>query len=430
MNWKWVIAAPAMCAAASALVAAQGAGPALSVSDLVELALRENREFLAAKQRVVETQGLLRQAGVRPAPAVQLEGSTGRPFGSPDEQVLSAGYFHTIETSGKREKRLDAAQQALAAAEAELADRVRLLALDIKVKYARALREQQKLQTIGRLSSTNRQYYTVTEARVRTGDAAPLEAQLFLSEVNRVDAQHVLLASGAERALLELQRIVGLDPDQPISLTVAAPPKSTVARLPELQTRALQDRPDLRALKALEEQALAEERLARAERTPDVTASARYSRVDSGFDQFGWTSGGTLAPIRSRDHMLTFGLSFFISPPARMQGAIDAAQARTSAAHLRTQHLEGVIRLEVDSAYRRWQAAARAADILTRGVMDQSERNLTVLRTAYSLGQLRILDVLNEQRRLIDTQLAYADAESELFEAFAELEASVGEALR
>ncbi|MGH9785182.1 MAG: TolC family protein, partial [Terriglobia bacterium] len=90
------------------------------------------------------------------------------------------------------------------------------------------------------------------------------------------------------------------------------------------------------------------------------------------------------------------------------------------------EHLEGVIRLEVEAAFRRWEAANRALEILNHGVIGPSEKNLAVVREAYSLGQLRILDVLNEQRRLIDTQLAYLDAQSELFQSFAELERAAG----
>ena len=80
----------------------------------------------------------------------------------------------------------------------------------------------------------------------------------------------------------------------------------------------------------------------------------------------------------------------------------------------------------MEAALRRWEAAQGAVEILNRGVIGQSEKNLAVIRQAYSLGQLRILDVLNEQRRLIETQLAYLDAQSELFQSFAELERAIG----
>jgi cobalt-zinc-cadmium efflux system outer membrane protein len=426
MRWKQAALVSAAVFAGATLARAQTSGRVMTVADLVDLATQQNREFLAAKQRVIETQGLLRQAGVRPAPALEFEGSTGRPLGSPGEQVLSAGYFHTFETSGKRDKRLAVAQKSTDAAEAELADRLRLLALDVKVRYAQALREQQKLRTLERLFSTNREYYNVTDARVKSGDAAPLEGQLFLAELSRVETQQIMLTSSAERALIELRKTVGLETTEPLALADAAPASVTQSSLIELQARALRDRPDLLALQQLEAQAAAEETLAHADGSSDLTASARYQRVDSSFDQFGYDQSGHLAPIRARDHILTFGLSVLILPPKRNQGAIEAARARTTAARLRREHLESVIRLEVAAAYRRWQSAATAVDILNHGVIERSERNLTVLRTAYSAGQLRILDVLNEQRRLIETQLAYADAQSELFESFAELEASVG----
>jgi cobalt-zinc-cadmium efflux system outer membrane protein len=63
---------------------------------------------------------------------------------------------------------------------------------------------------------------------------------------------------------------------------------------------------------------------------------------------------------------------------------------------------------------------------LNRGVLDESEKNLSVIRQAYDLGQLRLLDVLNEQRRLLETQLSYIDAQADLARSLAELERAAG----
>lgn len=428
MTWRQAavsVVSVTVCAFATQ-ARAQTVRPALSVADLVDMAVQRNRDFLAVKQRLAETQGLLRQAGVRPASALEIEESTGRPFGSRGEQVFSAGYFHTIETFGKRDKRIAVAHKSTEAVEADLADRLRLLTLDVKVRYAQAVREQQKLDTIQRLLSTNRDYYNLTDARVQRGDAAPLEGQLFLTDLSRVEVQQVVLVNSADRALIDLRKVVGAPPTEPLPLLTTVPPPTTGNSLPELQAQALRDRPDLRVLKLLEEQAVAEEVLAHAEGKPNLTASARYARTDSAFDQLGYDRTGQLVPLRDRDHILSVGLSVLLFQPKRNLGAIEAAQARTVAARLRREHLESVVRLEVEAAFHRWQSARNAVDIFNRGVIGQSERNVVVLRQAYTLGQLRILDVLNEQRRLIETQLTYLDAQSELFEAFAELEASVG----
>ena len=426
MTWRRVVVVSVTISAVASLARGQTGPSVLSAADLVEIATQRNSEFLAAKQRIAETQGLLRRAGVRPAPAVEIEESSGKPLGSRGEEVFSAGYFHTIETFGKRGKRVAVAHKSTEAAEADLADHLRLLTFDVKMRYAQALREQQKLETIQRLFSTNREYYRLTDMRVQRGDAAPLEGQLFLTDLSRVEAQQVVLANSADRALLELRKAVGVPPVEPLPLLATALPATTKSSPSELQEQALRGRPDLRALQLLEEQALAEENLTRAEGKPDVTVSARYARTNSAFDQLGYDRVGQLVPLRDRDHILTVGLSVLLFQPKRNQGAMEAARARSAAARLRREHLEAVVRLEVEAAFRRWQSAKGIVEILNRGVIGQSERNLAMIRQAHALGQLRILDVLNEQRRLIETQLVYLDAQSELFEAFAELERSVG----
>ena len=426
MIWRRMLSVSVTIGVIAVLARGQTGVSALGAADLVEMAMRRNREFLAVRQRIAETQGLLRQAGIRPAPALEIEESTGRPMGSRGEEVFSAGYFHPIETFGKRAKRIAVAQKSTDVADAELAERLRLLVFDVKVRYAQAVTEQQKLETVQQLLSTNRDYYRLTEMRVQQGDAPPLEGQLFLTDLSRVEAQQVVLASSADRSLFELRKVVGVSPPDPLPLLNAALPTFDKGILSELQEQAFRSRPDLRIFQLLEEQALAEANLARAEGRPDFTASARYSRINSAFDQLGFNRAGQLTPLRDRDNILTFGLSVLLFQPQRNQGAIEAALARSAAARLRREHLETVIRLEVEAAFRRWEAAKRTVEILTRGVIGQSERNLAVVRQAYTLGQLRILDVLNEQRRLIETQLAYLDAQSELLQSFAELERSVG----
>src|SRR6266852_2150493 len=61
----------------------------LTASDLVDMALKRNRDFLSARERVAEAQALLRQAGLRPAPTVETEFSTGKPLQSPGEEEYS-----------------------------------------------------------------------------------------------------------------------------------------------------------------------------------------------------------------------------------------------------------------------------------------------------------------------------------------------------
>lgn len=397
-----------------------------SISELVRSAIERNREILATRQRVAEAQALLRQAGIRPAPTLELEGGTGRPLGTTGEEEYSAGYFHPIELGGKREKRVSVAEFSVLLAEAELDERIRQLSFDVKSHSIDALVDQEKDKALERLAGINQQAYKLAEARVKEGDVARLDAQLLLVEQNRTEAQRASLAGRLAADLVELRRLAGLDASAIVALGDSIPLVESDLAVQELQEQALRKRPDIRVLRLLESQGKAEVTLAEAQSSPNVTLSAKYIHRNSAFDQFGLSSTGTQVPIQARDNVVMFGASIPLFTAKRNQNNIQAANARASGNALRRQHLEAAIPLEVEAAFRRWTAAKNSLAVFSRGIVDQSEKNLQVIREAYQLGQLRLLDVLNEQRRLADTQLSYIDAKAEFARALTELERVVG----
>ena len=189
----------------------------------------------------------------------------------------------------------------------------------------------------------------------------------------------------------------------------------------------MENRADLKTARLEEEQEAAGIDLAKAEAKPDVTLSAGYARQDNQFDGlFGFNSSGVLSPLRDRDDILKFGVSIPLRTSRSGAGNVQAATARTSGARLRREYLERNIPLEVEAAYQRWRTASESLQMLQSGVLDPSTSNLSVIREAYKLGQLRLLDVLNEQRRLVDTQLAYIDAQADAARTWAEVERAAG----
>ncbi len=398
----------------------------LTTADVVQRALERNRDLLAARQRVAEAQGLLRQAGVRVAPTVEIEAATGRPLGSRGEEEYSAGYFYPIETAGKRSKRIAVGRQGVALAEAEVADRTRQLVFEVKMQIAELRAARRKAGAVARLVNASQESYKLTQARVAAGDAAALEQRLLESEVRRVEAQKATFTGRLASAVLDLRRLVGA----PLNDTFAAadePSPEPHLSMEQLKALATRVRPQLVAARAEEEHSVAEAALARAEGTPDLTASVKYTHLNSQLEGlYGFDASGALTPLRDRDNIVTVGLSIPIFTAGRNRGNIEAVTSRAVAARLRREYLETAVPQEVEAAYLRWSAAKETLALFERGIVDQSERNLDVMRQAYTLGQLRLLDILNEQRRLIDTELAYIDAQTELAEAAADLERTVG----
>jgi cobalt-zinc-cadmium efflux system outer membrane protein len=408
----------------------QAALSALTPDQLVEAAIARNRNFLSLKERIAEAQGLLKQARVGPVDTLEFNGLAGQPFGNAAEDSFSLSYSHTFETFGKRGKRVAVAEQAVALAQAEFDDRRRALSFEVKSRYSDAVADQQKLAVLDRLLNVNREYLRLTEARVEKGDAAPLEADLLRVELNRDAAQRTLTEGRVRDAILRLKAAVDIPSTEGLSFSPSLKPPTVTFDLPHLKSLALSKRPDLIALRIAGEQAARETKLAEVATKPNITLSGQYSHADTAFDQFGLTQAGALAPIRDHIDSVGLGISIPLSRARRNRGNIEAAIARQSGAGLRRGYLESVIPTQVEAAYQRWRAAQSAADVFTKDVIDQSEKNLAVMRQAYNLGELRLLDILNEQRRLLDTELSYIDTQAELFRSYAELEEATGGSLQ
>jgi len=425
MRGRCVVFLSALLFPAFLLGAQQTPSTLSTVDDLVRAGIANNKDVAAVRERIAEARGLTRQAGARPAPTLGLNGATGKPLGTIGEEQYGAEYSQPIETFGKRGKRIRVAEFSIGIAEADLQQRSAQLAYEITAAYAEVAAERHKLKLLSDLIGLNQDTLRLTEARVKEGDVAPLEASLLKAEISRTEVSRRSAQGRLTSAELELRRLVGLDAAATIPGSDIPAPASI--ELDTLKRDALANRGDLKTARLEEVQEAAGIDLAKAEAKPDVTLSAGYTRQNSQFDNlFGLSSSGALSPIRDRVDILSFGVSVPLRTSRSGAGNVQAATARTSRARLRREYLERNIPLEVEAAFQRWRTASESLQMLQTGVLDPSTSNLSVIREAYKLGQLRLLDVLNEQRRLVDTQLAYIDAQADAARTWAEVERAAG----
>lgn len=409
-----------------AYVAPDGMTP----EQLVDRALTLNADLLATRQRTTEAHGLLRQAGARPNPSLEVGGASGSVLGSPGEHEFEAGLTQTIELGGKRSRRLDVGRAELELAGRDVATRERDLATDIENRYVEALTAVRNLESSARLVTLMEKSYGLAAARVAQGEAAPLEQGLLRADLARLRADRLLFESQVRQALLDLKTLAGLDVDYPLRLRDDWRPPPMTTPPEQLVAVALASRPDLAAARQEEQVRAADVRLAQAEGTPDLTAFVRYGRTASQFNQLGLGPGGLPVPIRDLDNVLSFGGSVALPLGNRNQGNVQAGTARAAAARLRRQYLEETVRREVRAAYLRYEAGRQAHDALERDGVNQANENVNMLRASYELGEARLLDLLAEQRRAIEIERAYNETSREYFLARVELERVLGTGVR
>lgn len=394
----------------------------ISLVDLVHKALTLNSELAAARLEIERARARLRQAGILPNPTLSLERTNGI-FNSPGERNVSIELTVPLEINGQRQRRVELARIEFEAAKAEVADRERQLTIQVHNSYVEVLSALRELEIISEINMLDEQTVQNIEVRIMEGDAAPLEANLLRTEIDRLRSRAVLVEGRLKAALFQLKSLVSIPVNEVLRLkeTLVAPilpePPATLEVALEI---ALRTRADLRLARLTEDVARAGLRLVRAQARPDATAFTKYSVTQSTFDS---TPVGS---ITDHDKLLTVGISITLPIFNRNQGTKAEAEIAITQAKHRREFLEQIIKVEISSAYARYEAAQTALSIFKSGVIERSTQNLQMLRGAYDVGAIHITEVIAEQRRFTDSQREYNEALAERYRALAALQTAIG----
>ena len=407
------------------LTSRQFIGPAgLTAEKLAEEAFTRSRELLAARQTLAIAKGRMLQAGLRPNPTIDVEQTSDYLTGRSGEGNTVVGTTQVFELGGKRSKRVAVAQLEYDRAVAEVRALERQIAAEIRSAYAQALAAARQLDIAERLIALDQELARVTEARLREGDVAPLDLNLVRVEVDRLRAQSVQSRADLEVQFVTLRTLAGFDLTEALTLAPALERPPLVGMTLSAATEiALRERVDLQAARIAEELGDARIKLAESQRTPNLAASVRYSRSRSVFDE---TPIGTLNDI---DHLLTVGVSIEIPIRNRNQGEIAAAVGKKTQAKYRREFVEAIVKRDVALALNRCAAAAQSLAIYGGQVLPRAEENLRTIRAAYGFGEMPVMDVIAEQRRLVENQTQYNAALRDYYTSLAELERALGKPL-
>ena len=98
------------------------------------------------------------------------------------------------------------------------------------------------------------------------------------------------------------------------------------------------------------------------------------------------------------------------------------AVAESEAAKSRREFAELTVRREVAAAYAQYVQAAKAEEIFRVGARDAARANLDVVRQTYELGSKTLLDYIAEQRRFIELENDFIDAQLAVYNARVEIQ--------
>jgi cobalt-zinc-cadmium efflux system outer membrane protein len=390
----------------------------ITLEQAIQLALRHNHTLQAARTTIQQNQAAEITANLRPNPTFFTDWEYLPIFSRPQGQTLAQyiqsstegdiGLSYLFERGNKRAHRLEAARSTTAVTRSQVADNERGIAFQVGSLFVNVQLAESTLE----LAQQNLKSFqnTVDIGAVRFKDGSMSENDYLKIKLQmlqfQTDVQQAMLARA--QALSDLRQQLGYE-SVPAGYDVVGEfeYRPLVVTLEELQAKALQNRPDLRAAALGVTAANSQYSLAKANGKQDPTISANYSHVN-GLNAATWSFSIPLAIFDRNQGNI-----------AQTRVAIRQAEEQRKAAN-------GQVLTDVKDAYEGLQESARIGQLFRSSYLEVAQSSRDISEYAYRRGALALLDFLDAERSYRATQLAYRQVVAAYLTAIEQLRQAVG----
>jgi len=389
---------------------------AMTLSDAVETALKNNPEIQAVRLEEGAAQGRLDQAGLLLRSNPVIEGSLSRKDTLPEGGEKVTNYnlrlSQEFELAGQRGLRVDAARSGREKAIQDIRDRERVLIAAVKDSFARALAARRKIELAEEVVKLQEELVASATIKFQTGDISALEQNLADVELGKARRDRMLAERERRETLLGLQEVLGVKPSANFSIEGELPSEAPVIPDREkIRENVAQQRPDVQSATAEVRQAKSAMNLAGREAIPSLTVSGFYNK-DERLDETGV--------------MLSFPLPFF----DRKQADRKEAAAKAGQALIKQASLERTIDREIGESHANLVAAAEELSLFKKDVLGKAMENLGLMNLAFKEGKFGFFEVRLAQKDIIDIQFAYLESQVRLQLALNAWEKATGGSLK
>jgi len=387
----------------------QAAVPIYSLPDILAMALEKNPLMAESEGVIEQKEGNKISASSYPNPTLYFQSGRGT-VKEPTGTTLTERYvtlYQPVEWPGKRAARQQAAQAGLDGALASKEEaKLNLIAATKQAFYDLLFAERQTESAIQNVR-TMEEVRKAVFRRVDAGEAPPFEAVKVKVESMKVQKEVARTRGVVQSIQASLNSLTAGALGLEFSIQGDFATWRGDLHLETLLEQSLANHPIITKWKKLIVQAQHTHRQEEQARIPDVTLSGGYQR-DAGREAY-------IAAVS-------------IPFPLWNQRQGDIAQAKGALRQREASLLRAKQDLLKGIAQQIQLSQAAAAQIATyeKGLLKQAQEALRIAQVSFKFGEASLLDVLDAQRVLRQTQVDYAQAKYDLSIALTELERVTG----
>jgi outer membrane protein TolC len=377
--------------------------------------MANNSEIRAAAARVAVAKAHTPLAGALEDP-MSMYRNWGTPLEKPwdwNQAQHMLMYQQSLPGPGKRAARTEIANQQAAESEAQ----IEIVKRDVEVRVRKAyydllrsadehrIHDQQMALSKEALESATVKY---TVGRVPQQEV--LKAQIVIT---RLSDHLVMLDEEEQLARAELNTLMGRDPSAPLEVRGEYGAARALPGLEELESIALENRPELKAIAATGNVAVAQVALARKAYTPDFTVAGGYMLMPEG-------------SMFRNNYMAEVTVSLPWLNRRKHDSEIKEAQAAAEVVRSEQKAQVNASFLEMQQALIHARAAERSLRLYRDTLRPQAEAALKSAAAAYQHDRTDFLNLVDSQNMLLDVESSYFKAAANYDARLAELERAIG----
>ncbi|MCK5552310.1 MAG: TolC family protein [Deltaproteobacteria bacterium] len=392
-------------------------GGTLELEVLISEALERNPEIIAARNRWLSAQEIVRARRSFPDPRFSytyfvesVETRVG-----PQKNIFGAK--QTFPFYGKRDLRANvAAKQAESLKESYQAGKSEVIR-QVKRSFYDLFYVSTIIDITHREKELLKRFEHIAMTKYATGGGSQQDILKVQVEISKLQDRLLTLSDHKQTAEAILNILVNRPVDRPLGKPQTPKLRKFFYRQEELFTLAKENRPELHEAKALIEKSESAYKLAKKKYYPDLTIGVNYIQVDSG-------------PLNVSDNGKdAFAVTTSINIPIwfnKLSSQVKSAGERIRAQESAHQNVLNRTLFEVKDNYFRIQTARDTVDLYKAVLIPQAEQSMKSAEAGYISGIVSFLDLLDAERILLRIQVDYWKAYAAYLKRITDIERAVG----
>ncbi len=394
-----------------------------NLTALVAAALANNPELKASESRWQMFASKVKPAGALDDPMIMLkvQNTPARQpfvFNKDTQSARVIGISQQLPFWGKRGLRRDVARYEADSYHWAFEERKLELTRMIKESYYQIWAVDKGLEIVSKNLKILTDFVTITELKYSVGQG--VQQDIFKAGLEKSKMLDMQITLQQQRKSLEatinyLLCRPGNSPVGPVADFTL--PLVTLSR-EQLNTAALDQRPQIKSLSSLENKAEASHRLARKEYYPDFNLSAEYMIRDAVSTEMATDPG---------DNMVSIGVTFNLPvQQGKRQAMVAESTFEQKMATEELNTLKNNISYTINESLAQLERRRKLVELYKGGLVPQAKQSLESSLIGYRVGKVDFLTLLDSRMNLFNYERELYESQADYMMKLAQLEAAIG----